>query len=369
VRTLSNLHSVELGFDRNDVLLFQVDARKAGHQDPGVAVFYRQLRDDLRAIPGVRDVSLSEDSLIEAGTGMLITVAGVPLDRGERILNVGPDFFRTMQIPVLAGRDFQESDRPGSPAVAAINQAFAKAAFGGQNPLGQHVVVWESTRRGQADRPARDMTIVGVCGNARYGSLIGQFTPVVYMAYDQGYPRPDQMVYALRTSGSPLSYVGAVRETVRRADPRVPLSELHTQVEDIDRAINREITFARLCTAFAVLALAIACVGLYGAVSYNVARRTSEIGIRIALGAQRGGVVQMVLREVVVLTAIRLSAGLAVALATTRFIASLLYGLKPHDPTTLALAVVILSSAALIAGYVPARKASRIDPMTALRID
>jgi ABC-type antimicrobial peptide transport system permease subunit len=188
------------------------------------------------------------------------------------------------------------------------------------------------------------------------------------MAYDQGYPRPDQMVYALRTSGSPLSYVGAVRETVHRADPRVPMSEVRTQ-EDIDRAINREMTFARLCTAFAVLALAIACVGLYRAVSYNVARRTSEIGIRIALGAQRGGVVKMVLREVAVLTAIGLSAGLAVALATTRFIGSLLYGLKPRDPTTLALAVVILSSAAFVAGYVPARRASRIDPMTALRID
>jgi macrolide transport system ATP-binding/permease protein len=189
------------------------------------------------------------------------------------------------------------------------------------------------------------------------------------MAYEQGYPRPDRMVYALRTSGRSLSYVGAVRETVHRADPRVPMSEVRTPEEDIDRAINWEMTFARLCTAFAVLALAIACVGLYGAVSYNVARRTSEMGIRIGLGAQRGGVVKMVLREVAVLRATGLSAGLAVALATAQFIGWLPYGLKPRDPTTLALAVVILSSAAFVAGYVPARRASRIDPMTALRID
>jgi predicted lysophospholipase L1 biosynthesis ABC-type transport system permease subunit len=213
------------------------------------------------------------------------------------------------------------------------------------------------------------MTIVGVCANARYGSLTGPFTPVAYIPYNQGYPRPDQMVYALRTSGSPLAFVSAVRETVRRADPRVPISEVRTEAQDIDHAITREITFARLCTAFAILALVIACVGLYGAVSYSVARRTNEIGIRMALGAQRGGVVRMVLRDVLVLTAIGLSVGLAVALATTRLVASFLYGLKPNDPTALALAVVILSSAALVAGYLPARNASRIDPVTALRID
>ena len=363
VRTLSNLQSVELGFDRDNVLLFQVDARKAGHQDRGVAAFYRQLRDRLRAIPGVRDVSLSEDSLINAGTGLPVTVVGAPTDRGERILNVGPEFFRTMQIPLVAGRDLQESDGPGSPAVAVINQAFARATFGGRNPLGQHLILWES------DRPARDMTIVGVCGNARYGSLTRNFAPVVYMAYDQGYPRPNQMVYALRTRGDPLAYVNSVREIVRRADPRVPVSEVRTQLADIDRTINQEITFARLCSAFAILALVIACVGLYGAVSYNVARRTGEIGIRMALGAERREVVQMVLREVLVLATAGLSAGLTVALTTSRFVGSFLYGLKPNDPMALGLAAVILLSAVLIAGYVPARKASRIDPVTALRVD
>ena len=363
VRTLANLQSVTLGFDRDHLLLFQVDARKAGHQDPGVAAFYRELRDHLRAIPGVRNVSLSEDSLIDAGTELPVSLAGAPQGPGERVLSVGPEFLGTMQIPLVAGRDFQESDGPGSPAVAVVNEAFSKARLGGRSPLGQHVILWEG------DIPARDMTIVGVCGNARYGSLTNEVPPVVYILHDQGYPRPNQMVYALRTWGDPLTYMNAVRETVRRADPRVPLSEVRTQEADIDRTINQEITFARLCSAFAILALVIACVGLYGAVSYNVSRRTGEIGIRMALGARRGEIVQMVLREVLVLATVGLCAGLAVSLAASRFVASLLYGLKPNDPMTLAPAASLLLTAVLVAGYVPARKASRIDPVTALRAE
>ena len=175
------------------------------------------------------------------------------------------------------------------------------------------------------------------------------------------------MVYALRTSGDPLRYVNSVREIVRQADARVPVSEVRTQAADIDQTINQEITFAELCSGFAILALVIACVGLYGTVSYNVARRTGEIGIRMALGAQRGVVVRMVLREVLVLAAVGLAIGLALALGTSRLVASFLYGMKPNDPLALTAAVAILLGAALLAGYAPARKASRIDPMAALR--
>jgi len=211
------------------------------------------------------------------------------------------------------------------------------------------------------------MEIVGVCGNARYGALTRDISPVAYIPYNQGYPQPDQMVYALRTSGDPLLYVNSVREIVRQADAGVPVSDIRTQVADINQNINQEITFAKLCSGFAMLALMIACVGLYGTVSYNVARRTGEIGIRMALGAQRGGVVRMVLREVLVLVAGGLVIGLATALGTSRFVASFLYGMKANDPLTLALAVMTLLGTALVAGYAPARKASRIDPMIALR--
>ena len=174
-------------------------------------------------------------------------------------------------------------------------------------------------------------------------------------------------MYALRTVGDPLRSVNSVREIVRQADARVPVYEVRTQAADIDRTINQEIAFAELCSGFAILALAIACVGLYGTVSYNVARRTGEIGIRMALGAQRGRVVRLVLREVLVLAAVGLTIGMATALGAAKFVASFLYGMKANDPLALTLAPMTLLGAALLAGYLPARKASRIDPMAALR--
>jgi predicted permease len=360
-RTLSNLHAVNLGFTRENVLLFRVDARKAGHEDPEINAFYGELRRRLAALPGVEEATLSEDSLIEAGTGLPVSLAGAPPGPGGAVLSVGPRFFGTMRIPMVAGRDFDDRDRPGAPAVAIVNQLFAKARFGDRDPIGQRLTLWKD------DRPARDMEIVGVASNARYGGLTREVPEVVYLPYDQGYPRPDQMVYALRTSGEPLAYAEAAREIVRQADPRVPVSEVRSQALDVDRTLYQEVLFARLCGAFAVLALVIACVGLYGTVSYSVARRTSEIGLRMALGARPGGVVWMVLGEVAGVAVLGLALGLAVVLVTSRFVASLLYGLTPNDPLTLAFAAAVLLTAALLAGYAPARRASRIDPMTALR--
>ncbi|PYQ00972.1 MAG: multidrug ABC transporter substrate-binding protein [Acidobacteria bacterium] len=364
VRTLANLQAIELGFNPRDLLLFQVDARKAGHKDPEIAAFYAALRERLSAIPGVRSASLERDSLIQGEHGLPIGLSGSPPNPANRFLTVGPAFFTTMRIPILAGRDFDEGDRPGSPSVAVINEVFAKANFGDRNPLGQHLTLREA---GDESRLARDMEIVGVSRNARYGALTRAIPPVVYIPYDQGYPRPDEMVFALRTLGDPLRYVDSVREIVREADARLPVSEVRTQAADIDQTINQEITFAELCSGFAILALVIAGVGLYGTVSYNVARRTAEIGIRMALGAQRSRVVRMVLSEVLVLVAGGLAIGLAAALGTSRFVASLLYGMTANDPLTLALALMTLLGTALAAGYAPARKASRIDPMTALR--
>jgi macrolide transport system ATP-binding/permease protein len=364
VRTLSNLQSIELGFNRENMLLFQLDASKAGHKEPEIAAFYSDLRKRFGAIPGVRNASLAQGPLIAGENGLPISVVGSPPDPANRYLTVGPAFFATMQIPILAGRDFEDSDRTGSQAVAVINEVFARANFGDRNPLGQHLILREA---GKGDRIARDMEIVGVSRNARYGGLKRAIPPVVYMPYDQGYPQPSQMVFALRTSGDPLRYVHSVREIVRQADAREPVSEVRTQAADIDRTINQEITFARLCSGFAILALVIACVGLYGTVSYNVARRTGEIGIRMALGAQRGGVVRMVLREVLMLSAVGLAIGMGIALATSKFVESFLYGMEPNDPLALTLAMMTMLGAALLAGYLPARKASLIDPMTAVR--
>jgi predicted permease len=274
-----------------------------------------------------------------------------------------PDFFPTMQIPVLLGRPFDDRDRSGSPAVAVVNEAYVKMYFPDQNPIGQRISIWRLP-----PLKDRNVEIVGVAANARYGALKGAFRDIVYLPFDQGsYCPVDEMTFALRTSGDPLRYVNTVREIVRQVDPRVPVTDVKTQAAQIDQTINQEIIFARLCTAFAVLALLIACVGLYGTMAYTVARRTGEIGIRMALGAQRGTVVWMVLREALVLTAVGLATGVPSALGTSRFVESFLFEVQPNSPAALATGVAILMSAALLAAYIPARKASRIDPMTAVR--
>jgi macrolide transport system ATP-binding/permease protein len=364
VRTLSNLESIPLGFNRENVLLFQLHALKGGHKEPELSAFYADLRRQFGEIPGVRGATLSEGSIVGGETRLPLTVGGTPVTPGTRIWNVGPNFFHTMQIPILAGRDLDEHDRPGTPFVVVVNETFAKANFPGRNPLGQRVVLLEA---GENPRVARDMEIVGVSRGARYGSLTTDIPPVAYILFNQGYPQLDQAEYALRTVGDPLSYASIVREIVRRADTTVPVSEIKTQVTDIDQTISQQIAFAKLCVGFAILALTIACIGLYGTVSYNVARRTGEIGIRMALGARRGKVIGMVLGEISLLAAAGLAAGTVVALAASKFVESFLYGIKRNDPASLLAAAAILLGAAFLGAYAPAYRASRIDPMAALR--
>jgi ABC-type antimicrobial peptide transport system permease subunit len=228
--------------------------------------------------------------------------------------------------------------------------------------MGQHVVSY-----GPGLKP-REMEIIGVARNTRYDDVAGDFPAIVYMPFEQNLNVPVQeMTFFLRTTGDPLAYTSTVREIVHKADARIPVTNLGTQAAQIDGEMSQEILFARLCTGFAILALAIACVGLYGTMSYTVARRTGEIGIRMALGAQRGTVVWMILREVVILAAVGLAISVPTALGTSKFVESFLFGIQPNDPRALVAAVVILLGAALLAGYVPAHKASRIDPMIALR--
>jgi macrolide transport system ATP-binding/permease protein len=361
VRTLSNLASIQLGFNRESLLTFQLNARQAGHNDPEIVAFYNDLRTQFSAIPGVRAASLSNHAVIGMGTsGTDVSISGsAPED--SSILTIGAGFFTTMHIPMLLGREIDERDRPGSPMVAVVNEAFARRSFGDRNPLGQHLALERMC-------PNCDIEIVGVSANSLYGNLKGTSPPTVYLSFAQGVWGPVQgMVYELRTAGHPLNYVKAVRDLVQRADPRLPLSDVKSQSARIDETINQEIAFARLCTAFALLALVIACVGLYGTMSYNVARRTGEIGIRMALGAQPGRVLWMVLREVVLLAAVGLAIGVPTALAASKLVESFLFGMKPNDPLALMGSVVTLVSAAILAGYVPARNASRIDPMIALR--
>lgn len=363
VQTVSNLHSVVLGFNQDNVLLFELNAPQAGRAPATVAAFYDDLRQRFAEIPGVRAVTLSHSSMLRAGRGHPVRVDSV-MTEGTRFMQTGPGFFSTMQIPMLQGREIDERDTAGSMPVAVISDQFARTFMPNQNPVGRHITVGGSV----GPLKPLDLEIVGVAATAKYGPLKSTIPPVVYVPYPQLPPAAvQQMTYALRTDGDPLRHVNTIRQIVHSADSRVPVTNVVTQAADINRLINQEIVMARLGTTFAILALVIACVGLYGTMSYGVARRTREIGIRVALGARRGGVVWMVMREVMVLTAIGLAISIPLARGTSQFVASFLFDMKPNDPRAIVLALVTLVSAALLAGYGPARRASRIDPITALR--
>jgi predicted permease len=363
VQTLNRLHSVQLGYSRENILLFTLNARQAGHRDPEIATFYAELRKRLETIPGVNSATFSQSSIINAGfIGQAVKgpmkIGSVPVE-DTRVLAAGPRFFTTMQIPMLVGREIDDRDVAGSPAVAVISERMARTYFGNDNPVGRRISLPEEKR---------ELEIAGVAANLRYGGLKNEGSPMA-MFVSTSQISAERVTYALRTAGDPLRYVNLVREIVREADSSIPVTNVITQAAEIDRTINREITFAKLCTSFAILALLTACVGLYGTMSYSVAQRFGEIGIRMALGARRGTVVWMVLRRVLLLAGVGLAVSIPVALGAARLVKSFLFGTRPNDPGTMALAAVVLLSAAVLAGLAPAKRASRIDPLVALRRD
>ena len=376
VRTLSNLRSIEMGFRHENLLVFNVNARQAGHHDPEILSFYGGLEERFRSIPGVTGATVTNSPLIGEGAfGWPIVPAGkpkpadAPSGHGSgmgatttHVLVTGTGFFNVMSIPVLAGREFDSRDRLGSAPVAIVNQAWLKVNLDGVNPVGQRIL-----SLGPGEKKM-EFEIVGVVRNARYDEVKGDFPAVVYLPYEQNLSVPaEEMTYLLRTAGDPLRHAAEVRAIVREADSRIPVTSLTTQAAQIEQGMNEQILFARLCTGFALLALAIACVGLYGTMSYTVARRTGEIGIRLALGAQRDAVVWMVLRDALWLAVGGLAISVPASMAASRLVESYLYGVKANDAISVAGAAGVLITAALIASYVPARRASRIDPMRSLR--
>jgi len=361
VRTLSNLHSIDVGFNRENLLLVSLNGRQAGYRDAALARFYAGLLDQFRDIPGVRAATASTFPLVAHYVNdTKVVIPGrvaQPGDPNTSMMTVDPAFLDTMQIPILLGRNLQRGDL-ASPVVAVVNRKFASTYFGSDNPVG---------RQFSLSNPNHPFEIVGVARDAHYNSLQESETPVAYIPYTQNLGRLSSLVFELRTAGSPLAAVAAVRRIVHDASPAVSITEVSTQAQRMEQTISQERTFANLGTCFAVLALLIACVGLYGAMAYAVARRTGEIGIRMALGAERPKIIWMVLRQVLALTAAGLAVGFGAARYATRFVESFLYGIKPNDPLAVASAIGILLAAALIAGYAPAWRASRIDPATALR--
>jgi predicted permease len=362
VRTLRNLNSVELGFNREHVLLFNVNARQAGYKDDALVRFYDNLQARLAQIPGVRSASASNFALVSQSVNSTrVSVPGYTGSKdGISLLAVAPGFLATMQIPVVLGREFNERDIGSTAKIAVVNEVFVKTYMAGQNPLGRRF----TTGRGPN---ASEVEIVGVAKDARYSSLKGEVPAVAYLPYSQNQANLQGLNFELRAAGDPLALANAARDVVRQADARIPVADVRTQEAVIDQTIGQERTFAMLCTGFAVLAVLIACVGLYGTMAYSVARRTNEIGLRMALGAERRRLVWMVLREVLAMSVAGLAIGLPLAFWLSAFVKAFLFGMKPADPWALTGAAVLLLAAAIAAGYGPAWRASRIDPWSALR--
>jgi predicted permease len=365
VQTLRNLRTLDLGFAAEHVLQARINPSAGVYKPEQLAELYRRLLERLNSTPGVRSASLSASGFRTGTTRTCcIAVEGfthrASEDREVQILNVTPGYFQTMELPLLLGRDFTPSEvggKPGDfPKFAVINETMARFYFGQTNPLGR--------RFGWGD-PARtvkyDTEIVGVVKDANYGNLRGQTRSLIY------FPSQGENLLVVRAAGTPAALLSTIRQEIQAVDKNLEIPSIRTVPQLLDQALVQEGLLAKLSSFFGLLALLLACIGLYGVMSYDVARRTPEIGLRMALGAPDATVLRMVLRETLWLVVIGLLFGMAAALLATKLIESLLFGLAATDPLTLTLAALLLLAVATITGWLPARRAARVDPLIALR--
>jgi predicted permease len=401
VRTLRNLETLNPGFDTHNVLLFGINPKFAGYKDRQTTDLYRDLQQRFAALPGVLSASYSEEALLGGGrSGTNVHLDGAPPKSNVNtdILPVGLDFFSAMRIPLVAGHPFTSGDlalasetnaavaaaeelaiqtpatggrsvptsaaKPTGPQPAPIpviiNQTFARKCFANQDPLGRHI--------GNADRdepptgPRPGYRIVGIVSDTKYSSLRREVEPTMFMPLVS-----NRAYFELRTASDPTALVKQVRAIVAQADNNLPLFDVRTQSQQIEQALFQERLMSRLSSFFACLALILACIGLYGLLSYEVARRTRELGIRMALGAQRRELIRLVVRRGLLLALFGAAIGTGAAMAVTRLMSAMLYGVRPYDPATFAGVCILLVLVALVACSIPARRAMCIDPMVALR--
>jgi predicted permease len=374
VRTLRNLGNVDAGFNRRGLILFAIDANSAGYTREQFAALQSRVQERLERLPGVHAATFSSVALLSRlRQNKRITVPGYAPPSGTSMIvntnGLASNFFTAMELPLVLGRGFDERDNLSAPRVAVVNQAFARTYCSGDNPVGRTI--------GIGANPSDQVEIVGVAADAKYTELRGATPATIYLPALQ---RLDGNAnFALRlaspaagerdTVGTAAALFPAIRAAVREIDPTLPVLNLRTQDEQIDRLHSQERLFARLSGFFGLLALALACVGLYGLMSYAVLRRTAEIGLRMALGALPGHVMGMILRESLALVCLGVAAGIAAAYGASRLIASMLFELSPTDPLTYGSVAGILVTIALVASFLPARRASRVDPMIAFRVD
>ena len=360
IRTLANLKSADLGFRPERILLFTIDPPRTRYAGEKRKTLFLQLEERIQTIPGIQSATLSQDALVANNTSTTrFTTPGREHRLGEAdeawINWVGDHFFETMEIPILQGRPLGARDRANSPPVGVVNQQFARRFFPGVNPLGKTVVNGNNTYQ-----------IVGICGDARFDQIRSPVPPTFYGAFTQARDLRN-MTFELKTAANEGSILKSVRETIRSVDKDLPVFDIRTQTEQIEATLSRERLFAALASGFGLLALVLASVGIYGVTAYAVARRTTEIGVRMALGAQRGQVLRMILREAAFLATAGITIGVFASIGLTRSIRGMLYDLTPFDPLTLCGAVLLLLLVVLAAAWLPAGRASRLDPMVALR--
>jgi len=371
VRTLQNLRSIDVGFDSHNLVLFGINPMLAGYKDTQIDGFYRDLQGRLAQTPGVKSASYSMVPLLSGA--MMVTMfhwPGTPQDRASEsdVLQIGPNFFSTMHIPFVAGRGFNSSDyeiAASKPTAVAppviVDQAFVAKYLGKDNPLGKRF----GESAGGEDGPASPgYEIIGVVRDTKYGDLRREIKPMMYV------PQSGMGAsFEVRTAGDPQALVPVIRRTVAQMDPNLPLRDVITESQQIDRLLFQERLVARLSGFFGVLALTLACIGLYGLLAYEVARRTREIGIRTALGAQRGDVLRLVVTQGLSLALVGAVAGIGVAMGVTRYLKSMLYDVKADDPVTIVVVGAVLVLVALAACFLPAQRATNVDPTVALRYE
>jgi predicted permease len=364
-RTLMNLNNSHIGFNPNNILLFEVQPPVTRYPAAQRTAFYHRLEDKLATLPGVDSVTLMEEPLIAGSmsNSFFIPDGHSPTVKKEKQFAdnnvVGDHFFSTFGIPIIAGRSLNETDTETSQMTAVVNQALAKQFFPGINPIGKTF---------KADiKATQSIEIVGVCGDAKYNSLRNDPRPTFYVPYRQNVDSEESMTFAVHTSMTQAALVPALRAAVASIDRDIPLQDIRTQNEQIADMTKQERIFASLTSGFGILALILACIGIYGIMAYTVSRRTNEIGIRMALGAQADRVLRMILREASLMAIAGVVIGLGAAIAMGRLIASMLFGLKPYDPITLGGAALLLAFVALAASWIPARRAAHVDPIKALR--
>jgi putative ABC transport system permease protein len=368
VRSLQKLENVEPGFDPTKVLLVAVDPTLAGYQGPRLMNLYRELAVAVSEVPGVRSASFCAPTPMSGAhwsTGVFAQghVPG-PNETTTALMNlIGPNFFKTLRIPLVRGRDFTERDDASAPEVAIINETMARFYFDRASPIGK--------RLSFLGPQGGEIEIVGVAQDIKYSSLREATPRVIYLPYLQtpAASLPFGMTLELLTAGNPDSFTGSVRDAMRKVASNLPILGFRTLAEQVNGTLGQERLVADLAAFFGMLALILASVGLYGVLTYVVSRQTREIGIRVALGARRADVFSMVLRDALRLVAVGASCGLPLAVAFARLISSQLYGISPYDPSAISVATALLATVSAIAIYVPARRATKVDPMTALRYE